>query len=157
MSDDALLSLHRARAQRLIDLTDWKVRVYLALYERRLQHWEAAQVLLDEAMKRAPEDLDLLIVYGDNLARSGSAGAARGALERARSLAPDDPRIALASGWAELADGNVRGAAQLWRPITRYPTDESTLRRMRALFAQVRDAAAEQEVVHHMQDLEIAP
>ncbi len=140
--DNAIRELHRARAQMLIDRTDWRARVYVALYERRLERWEAAQALLDEALPWAGEDPEVLLLTADNLTQTGSPGAARTMLERVAPLVGGDPRVPLIRGWIAAADGDLAGAARWWRPLIEYTEDVRTLSRMHDAFAAAKDGAA---------------
>lgn len=144
--DNGIRELHRARAQLLIDRTNWRARVYVALYERRLEHWEAAQRLLDEALPWAGEDPELLLLTADNLAATGSPGAARAMLDRAEPLVGADPRVALTRGWIAAVDNDPAGAARWWRPLIEYTDDVRTLLRMHDVFAAVKDGAAQAAV-----------
>ncbi|MBI5167997.1 MAG: glycosyltransferase family 39 protein, partial [Candidatus Eisenbacteria bacterium] len=140
--DSAIRELHRAQAQLLIDRTDWKARVYVALYERRLERWEAAQKLLDEALPWAGEDPEVLLLTADNLTQVGSPGAARTMLERAERLVSGDPRVPLIRGWIAAVDGDPAGAGRWWRPLIEYTDDVRTLSRMHDVFAATKDGAA---------------
>lgn len=144
--DSAIREVHRARAKILIDRTDWRARVYVALYERRLERWEAAQQLLDEALPWAGEDPDLLLLTADNLVQSGSPGAARTMLDRAEPLVGSDPRVALTRGWIAAVDNDPAGAARWWRPLIEYTDEARTLFRMHDVFATTKDGAAQAAV-----------
>jgi tetratricopeptide (TPR) repeat protein len=157
MGDPDQVALHRARAQVLINRTDWRSRVYVALYERRLEHWTEAQVLIDEALAWAPEDPEMLLLDADNLMRLGQLGAARDAFARAERLAGGDPRIAIGRGWIAALDGDTAGAAQYWQPVAAVPTDARTLLRMREVFGAAHDRPALAVVESRMNELGVRP
>ncbi len=134
--DSGIRELHRARAKLLVDRTDWRARVYVALYERRLE----------EALPWAGEDPELYLLTADNLAQSGSPGAARTMLDRAEPLVGGDPRVALTRGWIAAVDNDPAGAARWWRPLIEYTDDARTLYRMHDVFAATKDGAAQAAV-----------
>ncbi len=141
LADERLRLLHRSRAKVLIDRTDWRSRVYVALYEREAGRFREAQELLDQALPRAGEDPEVLLLAADNLVRLGNAGGASAMLDRAERRLGADARIPLARGWAALADANTAEAARWWRPVIAY-ADARTLARMRDVFAATGDAGA---------------
>ncbi|MFN8586605.1 MAG: glycosyltransferase family 39 protein [Candidatus Eisenbacteria bacterium] len=141
LANDALLTLHRARAKILIDRTDWRSRVYVALYEREQGRFAEAQALLDQALPRAGEEPEVLLLAADNLLRVNSPGAARAMLDRAERVLGPDPRVLLARGWAADLDANTAEAARWWRPVI-GAADARTLARMLDVFAATGDAEA---------------
>ncbi len=155
--DPALVALHRARANVLINRTDWRSRVYVAMHERTLERWTEAQVLIDEALAWAPAEGELQLLAADNLTRLGSLAAASTALSRAEGALGGDPRIAVARGWIAALDGDVAEAARWWRPVASIPGDERTLRRMREVFIETRDEPSLAMVEQRLDEMGVRP
>jgi len=86
----------------------------LAGLETTLEHWEAASAALRRlvGLEEGPAAVDTALRLADACGRAGRPADARGALERARSMAPQDRAVhdrlqrlyELAGAWHELAD-----------------------------------------------------
>lgn len=156
LGDPAEVAVHRARAQASINGTDWKSRVIVAIAERRLQHWAAAQPLLEQAARLAPNEFEVQLLLADNLLHAGTPGSAEDAFTRAGQLSPGDPRVQLGLGWAALLDHRTARAAELWKPVVLEADDAATVQRMVELFTATGDAEALATAKAHQRDLGFA-
>ena len=120
-------------------------RVYVALYERRLEHWDAAQKLLDEALPWAGEDPELLLLTADNLAATEAPAPPHDARPRRAARRRRSARRAHARAGSRPWTTTGR-APRWWRPLIEYTDDARTLFRMHDVFAAVKDGAAQAAV-----------
>jgi tetratricopeptide (TPR) repeat protein len=153
LSDPWQVALHRARAMVSIDQRDWRACMVVANEEQRLGHWEAAQPLLDAALRGAPNDPDVALALADNLVHMGRYAVASELYARVEHDQPGNPRTRIGAGWAELLAGHTQEAARIWRPMVTLVDDQGTLDRMLALYTSVNDAAAVAEVRGRMRAL----
>jgi thioredoxin-like negative regulator of GroEL len=156
LADDYTRAVHKARARVSISDSDWQARMVVAQDERARGRFAEAQPLLDEAVRLAPQQPDVLLVLGDNLLSTNRPAEAAEIFDRLESLAPGDPRTRIGRGWAALLGQHAEEAAGLWRPVVSYTRDAATLRRMHELFSAAGDAATVQAVEQRMAALGLA-
>jgi len=150
-------ALHGARARVLIDATDWRARLVVALDEQHHGRWEQALPLLEEALPLAPDNLDVLLALGDEYAHLGRAGEARAVFERVEQLDPGNPRARVGEGWVALLEGRIPDAAERWRPAVPFVEDAGTLKRMLELFGHLHDDAGAAAVRARQHALGLTP
>ncbi len=155
--DPAAVLLHRARAMVAIDLTDWRSRVIVANEAQRESKWGAAESLLVEAERLAPNDPETVLSHADNLVHLERYAEARERYERIERLSPGIPRTRIGAGWAALLSGDSNTAAELWRPMVSYTDDAGTLERMQQLFDSVHDATSSAQVRERLRAIGARP
>jgi hypothetical protein len=156
-NDPWQVALHRARAMVAINQLDWRARAIVATEEQRRGNWPAAQPLLDQAARLAPNEPEVLLALADNLVHLERYPAATDLYAKVERLQPGNPRTRVGAGWAALLSGQTAAAAQIWRPMVPFVDDPGTLERMLELFVTTNDPAAATEVRERMRSLGIAP
>jgi tetratricopeptide (TPR) repeat protein len=150
------VAVHRARAMVAINLADWRSRLVVANDEQRHDRWDNAQPLLEGALRRAPDNPEVILMLADNLVHLRRYAEASDFYARAERIQPGNPRTRIGAGWVALLSGQVQQAAELWRPMGSYADDPGTLERMAELFDSVHDADAAAQARVRMRMLGIA-
>jgi Dolichyl-phosphate-mannose-protein mannosyltransferase len=146
----------RARsAERVIDETPvaWRWRTHLsiavaALEQRRFQ--EALDHAKAVTRDRPGEALGWRL-SGDARLQLNDARGAIDDFERALAIEPANTETRIALGWLLLAYGRQDRAARVWRPAIAATTNRAILERMRDLFHERGDAAAERQAVEALE------
>jgi len=156
-SNDTLRAVHRARAQIAITNNDWHSRMLIAIYLATNARYAEAQPLLDEAAGLAPDEIEVLVLQGNNLLRLQSPAAADEIFAHIQRLDPGNPQARLGRGWVAVLEGRRAQAAELWRPVVLYAGDAATLRRMLDVFLAVGDDGTANLVKSRLHELGLAP
>lgn len=108
--------------------SDDKLLFQHAVLLDRMDRWEEAQKDLLKLIARNPENATALNYIGYSLVEKGKdLAAARGYLEKAHALKPDDSFIADSLGWWHFKNGNVDTALKLIAEAARKTRDEPTI------------------------------
>ena len=141
IGNDTLVAMHRARARVLTNDKNVEARMFLAMQEFSHGNHEAAQEYIDQLLKLAPDELDLLMLAAENRLQLQDPDGALSYYDRADHLRPGTAEIRIGRGWVAAMKGDETTAAQYWAPVVSASTDPVTLQRMMLTFARVGDAA----------------
>ena len=129
------LEKHRAAVE--LGLPGVAARVHVATSLAELGRLSEARAAADEALSQAPDDTDVLRVWGAVASRQGDLEDALPALLSAREIHPDDPEIHYNLGWLHLNAGRPRDAAvSLRRAVELDPRHAKALHDLGILHAQ---------------------
>ena len=143
LANDTLHTYHVARAQLLVDGTNFGALFALAAVERSHGHLELTRFLLERAAAVKPNDLHTLLLLGDVVLSLNDAAAGVAVYDRALALDPASLEARVGRGWASLVAGRDEEAARFWRPVVDQAEDPATLEQMVKLYHALGDREAE--------------
>ncbi len=157
VANDTLVAVHRARARVLVNHVAVEPRVFLAMHELSLGNFRGAQGHIDELLRLAPFDPEVLLMAADTRLQLADPAGALEYYARLDAVRPGTVEAQLGRGWAAALQGDEAVAARLWAPVVGATSDPNTLRRMGVAFARTGDRARLEEVRVRMQALGLIP
>lgn len=143
MANDTLMAYHATYARLLIDGSDPKLLYRLGQLAWSLHLYDRAREALEAAARRAPGDVDVLLLLGNVMIITGDATAARSVFVQVQRVDPSNVLAQVGLGWASIVEGDMRRAGELWRPAIAATRNPNTLQRMVALYQMLGDREAE--------------
>jgi tetratricopeptide (TPR) repeat protein len=143
LANDTLHTYYVARAQLLVDGTNFGALFALAAVERSHGHLERARFLLERAASVKPDDLHTLLQLGDVVLSLNDAAAGVAIYDRAMAIDPGSLEARVGRGWASLVAGRDDEAGRFWRPVVDQAEDPATLEQMVKLYHALGDREAE--------------
>jgi hypothetical protein len=154
---DTLIAYHRARARVLLNHVDLEPRIFLATHEISRGEYRAAEGYVQELLRLAPANPEVLLMAAGIRLQSGDPAGALEYYARVEAVRPGLAETQVGRGWVAAMRGDEAGAARLWANVVAATDDPNTLRRMGIAFAKTGDQARLEEVRVRLEAMGLIP
>jgi hypothetical protein len=151
--NDTMLALHTLRARLMVEGDNPRVLLAYAHLQGMRGIRDHARTFAQRAVRYAPRDPEVLTMAAGVALATDDAATAIQLLERAVSLAPNDPKARLALGLAQYTAGGTSAAAATWRPVIEACEDAGMLLDMIQLFRATGDPGSERRAADRLRQL----
>jgi tetratricopeptide (TPR) repeat protein len=143
LANDSLRVSHEVTfLRRLPPRIRWRGELSLAVWAGTHDAWADCERHTRALVAADPSSAFAWRLLGEALARRDDRAGGLQAFERAVALAPNDAEARVGLGFMRLANGDVAGAAEAWRPAIGATRNPEMLKRMAMIFRRFGDESS---------------